>query len=316
MKKESLVHYHQFVTDGSCGFSGEDIEKLKNSSFFEELYSRLDGRELLQTLSSVHKEVMAISNNVTVEIKPAPQKTYEKFVYRADKKQFLWIIVHKTELRMSVCLDYDTDVEGIDTGKKWFNPKKKFSASYACLGRAGTTFRSVDMDDIFEHMFIIRLAYQKRDQWRQLKSQSRDNGTSHSQNTRIRIDKSFEDASPKEFEMLCCQKLNDMGWSANLTPHSGDQGVDVKAEKSGVIIALQCKKYATNATIGNDAVQEVISGRIFYGADVAFVVTNATYTNSARELASKADIHLLHYLQLDKIEEILSQYLKNPKTIL
>lgn len=112
-----------------------------------------------------------------------------------------------------------------------------------------------------------------------------------------------EDMTPSEYEYFCAQVLNDNGWNARTTPSTGDQGVDVIAEKNGVTVAIQCKKY-TNP-VGNSAVQEVVSGKDYWSANVAIVVTSATYTPSARALAKVHNVHLLHHEQLVELDEII-----------
>jgi len=48
-------------------------------------------------------------------------------------------------------------------------------------------------------------------------------------------------------------------------------------------------------------VQEVIAGREFEKADIAAVVSNSTFTKSAKQLAGAANVLLLHHAELDKL---------------
>lgn len=84
--------------------------------------------------------------------------------------------------------------------------------------------------------------------------------------------------------------------SCEMTKASGDQGVDLIVVGGGKKIAVQCKLYA--GAVGNDAVQQVMAGRVYYGCDVACVVTNSTFTKSAKDLAVKTEVELLHYEKL------------------
>jgi restriction system protein len=100
--------------------------------------------------------------------------------------------------------------------------------------------------------------------------------------------------TPIEFERLVAQRLTDWGWQAGTTKRSGDQGVDVIAEKNGVSLVVQCKH--TSARVGNGAVQEAVAGRGFENAHHAAVVTSGPgYTSSARQLAQMNNVTLLHY---------------------
>jgi restriction system protein len=103
-----------------------------------------------------------------------------------------------------------------------------------------------------------------------------------------------------EYERFVADLLSIRGWDTRLTKGSGDQGVDVVAQKQGIKAVIQCKLYSY--PVGNDAVQQVIAGRTFYNGDVAAVVTNATFTGSARQLASAAHVLLLHHDQVGQLD--------------
>lgn len=121
-----------------------------------------------------------------------------------------------------------------------------------------------------------------------------------------RIQKSFsfdQEMSPLDYERYCSSRLSDKGWQCNLTKASGDQGADVVAKKAGRILVVQCKKYSN--PVGNGAVQEVISAKNFLHANYAAVVTNASFTRAAVELASATGVLLLHHTDLDLIDKKL-----------
>ncbi|HEY4941404.1 MAG TPA: restriction endonuclease [Rhizomicrobium sp.] len=119
-----------------------------------------------------------------------------------------------------------------------------------------------------------------------------------------------EQLSPIEFETYCADRLREAGWDARTTKGSGDQGVDVVAERAGVRVALQCKLYAT--PIGNKAVQEVAAGRVHYGAQCAAVVSNRSYTPAAEQLARSNRVLLLHHTQLDGLAEMIGETVRLP----
>lgn len=110
--------------------------------------------------------------------------------------------------------------------------------------------------------------------------------------------------NPYDFEKQCAQVLNECGWQANTTPKSSDQGVDVIAEKNGKTVAIQCKLYSK--PVGNKAVQEVNTGKSYYKADYAVVVSNNTYTASARQLARNCGVLLLFYDDLKNLDKTLN----------
>lgn len=109
---------------------------------------------------------------------------------------------------------------------------------------------------------------------------------------------------PYEFEKHCASILRNVGFTAKATKGSGDQGVDVVAEKNGIKVAIQCKLYSQ--AVNNTAVQEVNTGKSYYKADYAVVVSNNTYTISARQLAKSCGVLLLHINDLANLEKLLN----------
>ncbi len=103
-------------------------------------------------------------------------------------------------------------------------------------------------------------------------------------------------SAPRDLEAFCVEILCRLGWQASTTSASGDQGVDVVARKGTTTLVIQCKLYSS--AVGNKAVQEIVAGRAHKGADVAIVVSNATYSRAAQELARSANVQLLHYTEL------------------
>ena len=86
------------------------------------------------------------------------------------------------------------------------------------------------------------------------------------------------------FEQWCAEALRNSGFvDVEVTPGSGDQGVDVLARKDGIKYAIQCKCYSSN--LGNTPIQEVNAGKFFYHCHVGAVMTNQYFTPKARELA-------------------------------
>jgi restriction system protein len=108
------------------------------------------------------------------------------------------------------------------------------------------------------------------------------------------------DMTPRQFESRCAEYLNLKGWKAFTTPATGDQGADVVAKKSGKSVVIQCKKYRSK--VGNKAVQEVYAARHFYSAQLAVVVSNQQYTKSAKALAERKGVLLLHFTDLAKLD--------------
>ena len=109
--------------------------------------------------------------------------------------------------------------------------------------------------------------------------------------------------SPEEFERYCASILRERKWDARVTPLSGDQGVDIVADKRGLRIVVQCKKYSK--PVGNRAVQEIVAGIAHLDAQRGVVVATSGYTSSAVKLAASNEVLLLHHAELHRIDRLL-----------
>ena len=102
------------------------------------------------------------------------------------------------------------------------------------------------------------------------------------------------------YERFCASRLREGGWQARPTQASGDQGADIVAERDGLRLVVQCKRYGK--PVGNAAVQEVAAAARYWSGDFAAVVSNAGFTPAARKLAAAADVVLLHHDDLAGFE--------------
>lgn len=118
-------------------------------------------------------------------------------------------------------------------------------------------------------------------------------------NVTEKTDQQQNTISPIDYEQNICLKLKELGFSARVTKASCDQGVDVLAEKNDISFAIQCKMYSH--PVGNKAVQEVSAGKQHYNTDYGVVVSNSSFTKSAKQLANSNDIILLNDNQLEQL---------------
>jgi restriction system protein len=118
------------------------------------------------------------------------------------------------------------------------------------------------------------------------------------------LDTSEGAMSPEDYEHHCAEMLRREGWTAEVTGMSGDQGIDVLAERDGVSVAIQCKLHFSRP-IGNKAVQEAHAAAGFAETSHAAVVSNAAFTRSAETLAQRLGVFLLHHSDLPRLEMVL-----------
>lgn len=106
------------------------------------------------------------------------------------------------------------------------------------------------------------------------------------------------------FVMFC---INAAGCTCRHVGGSGDKGADILIDSSSPIpdssslpahpwIVVQCKFYSS--PVGYDAVKEVYAAKALYRAERAWVVSNASYTDQARETARSLGIDLLHHADI------------------
>lgn len=106
-----------------------------------------------------------------------------------------------------------------------------------------------------------------------------------------RFTKDYDLMEGRDFEFFCADLLQKRGFlDVEVTKGSGDNGVDILAEKDGVSYAIQCKRY--DEPVGVKAVQEAYAGRDYYDKMVGVVMSNQYFTKNAVEMARKLKILL------------------------
>lgn len=106
-----------------------------------------------------------------------------------------------------------------------------------------------------------------------------------------------------EFEAYVALVLEDNGFRhVEITKGSGDQGVDILAERGGKRYAVQCKNYA--GAVGNFAVQEAYAGAQYYDCDAAAVICPGEFTRGAKALAQSTGVLLWDGRKLSRMMRI------------
>jgi len=205
------------------------------------------------------------------------------------------------------------DDYGDTSSEAWISELKKF-----CMKRSGyfefdievslgedliELFQDIDTDSLCNINLLIHPDEDPFDQPFEIMSEII--------NEALPIDEYFQNKSgvydidtisdPYEYEEAIAEILNHIGYEAHATSGSGDQGADVIAKLGGITHVIQAKLYSQ--PVGNKAVQEVAAAKGYYDADYAYVVTNNSYTKSAKELANSLEVVLLHH---DQIQDCFS----------
>lgn len=101
----------------------------------------------------------------------------------------------------------------------------------------------------------------------------------------------FQPGDGAAFEKYVAQLLAHRGYRVTMTPKAGDYGVGLIAVGGGTKIAVQVKNYSK--PVGVRAVQEVNTGRRYYGALDAWVVSRSGFTKQAKTLAAATGVQLV-----------------------
>lgn len=110
----------------------------------------------------------------------------------------------------------------------------------------------------------------------------------------------FASMSGIEFERYISRTLEKKGYQVDLTPESWDQWADIIARKNDKVIVIQAKNYSK--PVWNKAVQEVIGAIKYYDGTEWWVITNSTFTSSAKDLARVNGIILMEWFEWNQIE--------------
>ncbi len=94
-----------------------------------------------------------------------------------------------------------------------------------------------------------------------------------------------------EFEKVCLEKLQTLGFSDLFLTPNNDNGGDIVGLFKGQKYVFQCKYHTKNQ--GNKCVQEVVAAKSLYMANRCAVISNSSFTRSALELAKANNCILL-----------------------
>lgn len=101
-------------------------------------------------------------------------------------------------------------------------------------------------------------------------------------------DSFFHNYSPTEFEYVTAELFRRFGYKADVTPQSGDQGIDIVLKKQDRIIGVQCKRYNIQNKIGPNLIREFIGALDGRGLKSGYFVTTSEFTRAAKETARKS----------------------------
>jgi restriction system protein len=114
----------------------------------------------------------------------------------------------------------------------------------------------------------------------------------------------IDDLSGIDFERLCFMYFEAKGFKPETTKISGDHGVDlvIKDPKDGMKIAVQCKRWKKDNSVGNADLIKLFAGSRAYKCMGTLFITTSTYTYAAKDYAESVKMDLWSRLTvLDRI---------------
>jgi Predicted endonuclease distantly related to archaeal Holliday junction resolvase and Mrr-like restriction enzymes len=116
------------------------------------------------------------------------------------------------------------------------------------------------------------------------------------------IKSKVQELSPSQFESLVATVWSEMGWSVEVTQESRDRGVDIVANKTGIVsekVVIQAKCYAESNKVGRPAIQQYNTLRQQEpDVDSVIVVTSSSFTSEATKLAQKLGVKTVNGTEL------------------
>ncbi|MFN7928920.1 MAG: restriction endonuclease [Blastocatellia bacterium] len=101
----------------------------------------------------------------------------------------------------------------------------------------------------------------------------------------------IDSMSGLEFENYVATLFRHRGYTATVTPASGDLGIDIVLFKDGIKYGVQVKRYSK--PVSRRAVSDVVGALNHYKCQSAMVVTNNYFTPGAKELAKSNNCQLV-----------------------
>lgn len=102
--------------------------------------------------------------------------------------------------------------------------------------------------------------------------------------------------NPREYELNVAEFYKSQGYQIELTPISGDYGVDVFAKRGKAKIAIQAKMYGSSTRkINRQTIMELHGAKDFFDCTKAILVTDGSLLPDAITVAEKLKIEIVYF---------------------
>ncbi len=112
----------------------------------------------------------------------------------------------------------------------------------------------------------------------------------------------FNHIEPLKFEELILKVFEKFGFTGNLTPVTGDDGIDIFLyDATGLKGVAQCKRYAENQNISAKDIREFLGSMIHVNAQFGYFITTTSFSEQAREFSKDKQLYLIDGVMLKQI---------------
>lgn len=109
---------------------------------------------------------------------------------------------------------------------------------------------------------------------------------------------------PTEFETLCADLYECLGYAARLTPATNDGGYDILLTKNGRKTIVECKCYSVGHNIGRPTIQKLVGANSIVNAEKMLFITTSDFSAGAVEYAREVGMELVNGARLmDMLEQ-------------
>lgn len=99
--------------------------------------------------------------------------------------------------------------------------------------------------------------------------------------------------NPTDFEALCADLFNRLGYDAELTPRTNDGGYDILLYAGAERIIVECKCYAEAHKVGRPSIQKLVGANRLVLAERMLFITTSGFSNAAVTYAEQAGVELI-----------------------
>lgn len=107
--------------------------------------------------------------------------------------------------------------------------------------------------------------------------------------------------TPREFEVLCSNMYEILGYNSKLTPATNDGGYDIELIKNGERTIVECKCYNINKKVGRPDIQKLVGANQIVKADYMVFITTSDFSPQAKDYANEIGVELINGKKLIKL---------------